>query len=373
MEIFLEEDRFHDMRNGVRIYLSDFIKELLEFYDSGFYAGLTKITDFNPGSEAYHELIRNANMLMDKVILQDNECSQHTFKTANFSYLDDFGHQKCVYREEATFATGPVKFTIPNSIIGTRIFPDGMEISTPDGVIFTLNEEVRISAGELSEVGNVTCIEEGTIGNVNTGEINIIIDDPGFPCSVVNENDFTNGVNEEEDEDYRERIRFESENYPPFGYAWMEYKAKKIVPDARYSLNELGNIGTIHFKPGVNDNDVILLTNFFNDKKYKPALVNLQFVEADSVTVIDGNMRIIIFNDPAYSFNIIKEQAINIVNDYIDTISMGGLYEINMLRFNLMTIEGVVGVDTSNMVDVNLAINEYPIIDNLNNVIVQGG
>lgn len=310
---------------------------------------------------------------MDKVILQDNECSQHTFKTANFSYLDDFGQQKCVPREEATFSTGSVKFSIPQSITRTRIFSAGMEISTPDGVIFTLNEEVIISAGEVSSFGNVTCIEEEIIGNVNAGEINIIIDDPGFPCAVVNENDFINGVDEEDDDSYRERIRFEAENYPPFSYAWMELKAKKIVPDARYSLNELGNIGTIHFKPSGNDNGDILLSNFFNDKKYKPALVNLQFAEADSITVIDGNMRIIIFNDPDYSFNIIKEQAINIVNDYIDTILMGGLYEINMLRFNLMTIEGVVGFETSDMVDVNLAINEYPIVKNLNNVIVQGG
>nr|WP_302577951.1 baseplate J/gp47 family protein [Methanobrevibacter arboriphilus] len=367
MDIIVEEDEYYDKRNGQRIYLSDFVNKNFEKYSSSAYAGLTKITDFTPGSEAYHQLILASKIEMENVILQDQEGSQKTFMTANFDNLDDFGYQKEVLRDSGKFATDDVIFTIPAVRMTDIKLLAGFEVATPDGIIFNLNDDVIIPSGSTSCYGNVTCLESGSIGNVKAGEISIIVNDPGFPISVTNTTDFTNGENPEDDDNYRFRIRNESNNYPPFSYAWMQMKAKKIVPDARYSLNTAGNLGTIYFKPSDNESDDLSkLTSLFNEPQNKPALVNLQFVKGDDIVVINESMRIIISINNSYSFGIIKEQAINLVKEYVNSLNMGDVFEINMIKFIIMTIEGVIGVETENVSNVNLAINEYPIIESLN-------
>jgi hypothetical protein len=364
MEIQIEEDRYYDKRNGERIYLSEIIQELLSLYENSFYNNFSKITDFSPGSEAYQILLKDGNLVMDSIIREDEDSRQMTFQTAENDALDSFGDEKGVYRNDGTFSTGTVTFIIPEIRTESVVIPAGTTLTTDDTILFYTDEDATISAGLTSVDVDVTCFEVGLMGNVKANTINMIDSELGFPCTVNNQNDFINGEDEENDDEYRERIKNDSSNYPSMSYAWMEHKAEEVVSKASYQLNSVGNLGTITYKPSDNPiQDYNNLITLFNDKRFKPAHINLEFVEGNGVIVIENNYEIIFYIDGSVPFNIIKELAISIVNDYVDDLDFNDTFSVNDLKHLLLNIEGTINVEMIGYSNIDLSINQYPIID----------
>jgi len=374
LEIKIEEDRIYDKRNGERIYLSDFVNQNFENYNTNFYQGLSKVTDFSIGSEAYNQLLAQSNIQMDEFILQDILMSNYTMVTASGEFLDDFGYRDLVHRIPASFSNNIVVFTLPSVRNVPSIIPAGTDIGTSDGVIFNVDEDLIIPSGSLSGSVSVTCEEEGTIGNVNIGEINIILTELGFPCTVTNEVNFVNGVDEEDDDTYRERIRYTAEHYPAFSYDWFEMKARTIVRDAKYELLPESNNAVLTFINNSDNTAETLLTNLFNEGQNRCGFLHLSFTPASEVQVFNQPNAIInVYIDDLSSWNIISEDIRNKLINYTNNLRIGEVFEINMVKFLCESVSGVTGVIISNMTDVDLTVSQYSFTDGTDINLVNGG
>jgi len=81
---------------------------------------------------------------------------------------------------------------------------DGTQFETDNGIIFELAEVV-----ELDEQGNgtgtVVCVQEGSVGNVNVGDIHIFTNPDENLYSVTNTELLVQGRDRETDEEFRQR------------------------------------------------------------------------------------------------------------------------------------------------------------------------
>jgi len=127
-------------------------------------------------------------------------------QTSYGQYLDYLGQVRGVTRLPATLSTGKVKFTgQPGTVInaGTRVSTQSSANSS--AIIFETTE-----SGVINEQGELTvstvCTEAGTIGNVPTGTIVLMVEPVEGVTSVTNPEPFTGGTDIEDDDAFRERI-----------------------------------------------------------------------------------------------------------------------------------------------------------------------
>jgi len=127
-------------------------------------------------------------------------------QTSYGQYLDYLGQVRGVTRLPATPSAGKVKFTgQPGTVInaGTRVSTQSSVNSS--AIIFETTE-----SGVINEQGEVTvssvCTEAGTIGNVPTGTIVLMVEPVEGVTSVTNPEPFTGGTDIEDDDTFRERI-----------------------------------------------------------------------------------------------------------------------------------------------------------------------
>lgn len=148
--------------------------------------------------------------------------------TADGENLDRIGNQYGIERIAATYAEGSVTFTGDD---GTEI-PTDTELTSSDGVLFRTTE-----AGTVGEVSSglvevpVVASSAGENGNVEVGAM-LTLSSPiaGVESEAEVTEEITGGGDQEEDEDYRERI-LERLQEPPLGGALQDYVAwAKEIP-----------------------------------------------------------------------------------------------------------------------------------------------
>lgn len=136
--------------------------------------------------------------LFDVDSLEDEDLTKRVFQTAG------------LVRNEATFSTGTIKATGEN---GTSI---------PKDTVFKAGE-VEFKSLEKTEIINsvayvkVQCLESGDIGNVVVNSITELKEKIQGVIDITNEKSFTNGYNEESDDDLRERFYEVLQNPPKAG------------------------------------------------------------------------------------------------------------------------------------------------------------
>lgn len=121
--------------------------------------------------------------------------------TATGSSLDRVGTLMGVSRELQQQAEVSVTFT---GTVGYTI-PTGFAVSTNDNLVFhTLSDATITNDGTVAVMAQ--CEETGEIGNVDAGEINIIVNPVSDVTSVINYNAASGGKDKENDAEFRERM-----------------------------------------------------------------------------------------------------------------------------------------------------------------------
>lgn len=195
---------------GEEINRGYLVSQMIDFYALKLDVGETRVTDFNEGSEIRNLLEAFA---VDLYILLEGEnelTSLGFIDTAEGEWLDKHGAHPHINlpRDLGSEATGMVIFSIPEAISTDTIIEEGTIVVSEDGVDYSTEGEGLIPIGETSCIVPVTCLTTGLEGNVSAGKINIIDDDnidiPGL--TVTNPEEFNNGTDYEEDDEYRERL-----------------------------------------------------------------------------------------------------------------------------------------------------------------------
>ena len=222
----VEEDIEFITFDGDSITKSDYRDEIINKYISANLDGMTKITDFTIGSEAYHLADVMASFILEHREMIDTNYRMSMIHTAEGEFLDNFGDMAGVHRYASSGSVGEVTFTRLGTDTSTAIvIADGAQVSTEDAISFIVDndgEDLVLESGVNTISTNVICEQEGEYTNVLANTIKLVIGDLGTLVSVNNVNAFTGGTDIESDDDYRARILLSPYEVPVGTLAWYE-------------------------------------------------------------------------------------------------------------------------------------------------------
>ena len=237
----VEEDISFTTFDGDTITKSDFRDEIISKYVQANIDGLTKITDFTIGSEAYHLADVMATYILEHRELVDLNYRMSMIHTAEGEFLDNFGDMVGVHRIGSSPSVGSVTFTrLGEDTSQPIVIPDGSQVATVDAISFIVDndgEDIIIGSGETSVSCNVLCEQEGSYTNVLAGTVVLVMGDLGNLVSVTNSSSFTEGADIEGDDDYRDRILLSPYEVPMGTLAWYENVSNELdsVHDTKVS------------------------------------------------------------------------------------------------------------------------------------------
>lgn len=204
----IDEESFYTV-NGEEITRTELVEQMIEYYRLKREAGETIVSDFNEGSE-----IRNIleSLAVDIYYLMEDQQDLTNIafvETAEGEWLDKHGANPFIQltRETGEVATGYVVFTIPEVSTVDVVIPEGTVVySEESGLEFVTDADYTIPVGETSVTATVSCLTEGADGNAEANTVTLIDDDNIDNVTVNNPEEFTGGLDYEEDDEYRERL-----------------------------------------------------------------------------------------------------------------------------------------------------------------------
>ena len=331
----VEEDTEFVTFDGDTITKSDIRDEIINKYITANYNGLTKITDFTIGSEAYHLADVMASYILEHRELIDLNYRMSMIHTAEGEFLDNFGDMVGVHRYGSSPSVGSVVFTrLGEDTSVPIVIPDGSQVATVDAISFIVDndgEDLVLDVGATTVQATVLCELDGAYTNVLPNTVVLVMGDLGNLVSVTNHLAFSEGDDIETDDDYRNRILQAPFEVPVGSLAWYEQVA-----------NELDLIHDVKVEKGATslEADILMYYNpidwtdtqsaeealdeLFSMKEYDIAGVTLDYILADKVVVLpdessDGTYYFGVSLMTNYSLDMVKENIINKIIEYNDT------------------------------------------------------
>lgn len=325
----VEEDTEFVTFDGVTISKSDYRDELINKYISANLNGLTKITDFEIGSEAYHIADLMASLMLEHREQVDTNYRMSMIHAAEGEFLDNFGDPAGVHRYGSSPSEGQVTFTSLNpENTNDIVIPDGLQVSTEDAISFIVDNEgenLVLESGVNSIICNVICEQEGSYTNVLPGSINLIMNDLASVLSVTNNAAMTGGRDIEEDEDYRSRILLSPYAVPAGTLGWYENLALTLesIHDVKVEKGLTQNeadIKIIYNPVNWSDTSIALddLTELFAMKEYDAAGVTLDFILCSPVPVLAGTnvVYFALLLNTGYTLDMVKDNVIEKITQF---------------------------------------------------------
>ncbi len=165
--------------------------------------------------------------------LIDYAAKMNLLAYAKGEFLDHIGALLGVSRLPAQPARTTLRFEISEPLSFPVVIPKGTR-ATPDGKLyFATIEEARIEPGETFVEVSAECQTPGAIGNgFLLGQINRLVDPVPYIVSVENTTVSLGGIDTENDDHFRERIRLAPESFSNAGSRGAyEFWAKSAHPD----------------------------------------------------------------------------------------------------------------------------------------------
>lgn len=204
---------------GDEISQESILQDLITYYQTLHDENKTKITDFSEGSEVRTLLEVLSHLAYNIREEQNDTIANHFINTADDEYLDLLGANPNVALEriEGAPASGLVKFSINPAATSEITIPTDTSVNS-DSQEYVTTEDGIISIGEEYTYVPVECVVEGADGNCEIGEINNC--DDFQELTVTNDEAFTDGTDEEDDDDYRNRMLdyVRADNFGSRGY-----------------------------------------------------------------------------------------------------------------------------------------------------------
>jgi len=351
----ISEDINYTKYDGTIAYLSDFVNEMMQEWQVQIVEENTKVDITQP--EAFNLLYIQCLLAFDNLSVMNDLRVGMNINTAENLFLDDMGARVGVYREEGTFASGQVTFTLTHVLSSQLLIPGGTMVSTDDTIMFGTNSDVVINPGSTSVTADVTCLNLGDIGNVAPGTITNINDDIGVTdITVTNTAATSGGQQEESDDDFRARIIDSHLNYPVGTAKWFETIAETIVYQAKF-ISTVAGEGTIiyHAADGFNVQDLI---NLFQEPQYNDPAVALTFTAGIATNVLDG-VTINLTLNSGIEPTVVENEINELLTTYCNGIEIGGEFLAERVKQYVESVNGVVSASYSGLNDVALATNAY--------------
>ncbi|MDO5827308.1 MAG: baseplate J/gp47 family protein [Methanobrevibacter sp.] len=365
----VEEDTEFITFDGDTISKSDYRDEIITKYLSARLDGLTKITDFNIGSEAYHIADLMASLMLEHRELIDLNYRMSMIHTAEGEFLDNFGDPAGIHRYGESPSTGVVTFTRLDSDSQEEItIPDGLQVSTEDAISFLvdLDEDTITLRGEMKSVQcEVICEQNGAYTNVLPGTINLIIGDLAQKLSVTNKAAMSGGTDIEDDDDYRSRILLSPYDVPAGTLGWYENMALTLE-----------SVHDVYVKKGVTqtEKDIIIIYNpvdwthtsiagddledLFSMKEYDAVGVSREYLLCNRIPVLAGSNEAVIYFAlvlaQGYSLEMVKSDVATKIEQFNQDALIG-------IEFNPGSLASIIENEVTGITDCRIV--EYDTVN----------
>lgn len=344
------ENLYFTKPTGETVYFSDIVDSLLDLQRQAQLEGLNKVTDYTPGSQAYHALYQQALIIFQQLErINESELNCLPFSMTG-DYLDYWGNSIGLPRNAAVSSSGVIVIALSEDAEENITITEGSIESTQDAVTFAQDEDAIILKGTSSVQVKVVCTVSGTVGNVNADTITEMITDYPYDFIVTNPNAFTDGVDEEDNDSYHERLLAAADNYPPGSKGWYEAAANSVdnVHDSYFISRPNDQTATVEVVFNCTDKSLVsdtlaALTTLFNTDRYQVGGINLILTAAEEVEVFTGNTIKILIDDN-YTFDTVKTEAIAAVESYFTGKNLGDKYDTDDIKFLIDALDGVLKV-----------------------------
>ena len=200
-----------------------------------------------PGDEHYQFLAQMLELIVACKEDINNAANQNLLQYCSGAVLDEYGSQYDVSRLPARSASASIQFSLPDALNFDVAVPAGTRV-TPDGqLVFGLQSDVVIPAGQTTAKGIIQAESAGAAYNgFLPGQIQSLIDPVDYIGSAANVTASSGGSDEEDDSGYRERIRLSWEAISTAGskdsYEYWAKTASLDIADAEAVKTSPGKV-----------------------------------------------------------------------------------------------------------------------------------
>ena len=191
---------------GEEISTSYLLQRMIDYYNRKYPD--TQITDFNDGSNI-RNLLECISVDIFHLEFNENALLRQAFlTTATGHYLDLFGEEYGIKRKIALQAQGVVTFSISSAVnYPIEIQKNTRITNTETGLFYDTYTTVEIPVGSTSVTCPVRSLITGSRTNIPANSSFVFYNENLFhEVSISNSADFTEGRDQENDEDYRARL-----------------------------------------------------------------------------------------------------------------------------------------------------------------------
>ncbi|MGI6255294.1 MAG: baseplate J/gp47 family protein [Acutalibacter sp.] len=258
-------------------------------------------------------------------------------QTATGVQLDLHGAQRGVLRKPAEKATGVVSFSRYLPLSFDLVIPQGTICATSGEPVveYETTEEAILTSGQLTVEVPVQAVTAGAAGNAAAGYVTTLVSAPTGINYASNEAAITGGADAETDDDYRKRV-LEGYSLSPNGtnadyYKWIALQQEgisqvQVVPRA----NGDGTVTVYLWGNGVVPSSQISSAVKEELERQREVGVSIK-VQAAQQVPITVQLKVKVFAE--VDFDWAKEQIIQGVKDYFDTLTIGdGFYLTDLTR-----------------------------------------
>lgn len=266
-------------------------------------------------------------------------------ETADGVYLDYHGSKLGLTRKPPSKASGTVRFYAAGVLLTSYTIKAGTLVSTAgkNPVRFETTESVTLTPGSDYVDAKVIAVEGGSMGNVGVGEITVMVSLLQAVSKVTNISAFTQGTDEESDEDFRSRI-VSAQGFPPTGTNAAYYE--------KLALSVTG-VGSAYVSPqrrGKGTIDIFILANgAVEESKVLENVKSLVLQERElgvdvnvtTASAAQGSVTVTIYPEEGYKFDVVKDNCSKAVQRKVNNLTIGEDLKLSDIADALYHAQGV--------------------------------
>lgn len=253
----------------------------------------------------------------------DKTGKQDLLKYSYGEYLDNLAAMKGIAREQAKPSRAMIRFTLSGIWPNTVEIPEGTRVTNGE-IYFQTESPAEIPAGGTSVDVAAECMTSGVAGNnLETGEINVLVDPVPYVAKVANTEPTTGGADIEDDDTLKDRIYIAPSKYsvagPEESYRYWLKTYNANISDALIYSDDPVDV-TIEFimTDGELPSESMLLgvQKFLSDEQIRP-LTDRVTVKAPETVDYKINVKYFVNQSDLKKVDTIKTAVNAAVDDYI--------------------------------------------------------
>lgn len=303
--------------------INKILNDMISRYEEAYFQSTGERKKLYPGDPIRIFLYSQALREFQLRVMIDDAAKQNLLKYARGDNLKHLGAFSRTEKFEAKAATTKIKFALSQARPTDDVVPGGTRVSPGNDIYFATNEDTIIPAGVQEVIVEATCTEKGTIGNGFTpGQINILVDPLPWTATVENIETSQGGLDEEDDDSYRNRIHLAPEGFtvagPSGAYEYFARQYSSLVSDVKVDSPSDGVVDIrILLRNGELPDSTFIegITEYLSAKDRRPLTDHVQ-VSAPNKIYYDIELAYYISSEDIAQESLIKSRVEKAIEEY---------------------------------------------------------